>query len=1109
MKNLESTKHTIPVFIAKETVDVVAVKCNSCQVPVENDDKFCRQCGQKLNTSSSGNNAELGEKKLMTIAFSDITGYTAMCEILDPEEIQELLDKIFAASKIILQQNGGVLHEIIGDCALMLFGEPKAKEDDAIRAINAINQIHQVVRDLSTPQLEAKIGRPLTLHSGVNTGQILVNKDKNGKRQIVGDPINVAARLDSIAQSDEIIINKSTYKLCKDHFNFEKLKPQNLKGKSDTMEVYRFINHNVQRLQHVNLKHRLTDMIGREKEVQLLNKSIDRLHLQQSTVISINAEAGGGKSRLCQEWLQSDLVKTFRPLRGYALSITRFNSYSLWIDFFRSLWGIEESTGPEISKSKISSHLATLELDATYFSPLLGSLLGLHYEAIEKMDAATVRQKQFNAVVSIMEALVEQEPTIFVFEDLHWADTLSLELLSHVIDQVKTPFIFLCLHRSHFKWQLQLPENSLNELEYYDIALSPFDKKQGLKMLQSLLKTSEVPEALDQFVSQRIGGNPFYMEEFVQHLIESKQLVKNGRWKITTDLNGKNIPTTIEGVVRSRIDRLEVETKRLLQQAAVIGRSFYYEVLAKVCDTQVVIKQHLERLEQSEIILEESLSQRPEYYFKHALLQEITYNSMLKNDRKQIHEKVGRTIEESFQDHLHEFYEVLAYHFKEAKVLVPAIKYAILAGKKKTALLATQEAYDYFQQAYDLLMEQGDLDAEKTDLLLDVLIEWGFVFYHMGKSVSYLHLLERHQQLIESCKDLRKKAWLYGWWGSNVSFLLTDGNRAYKLSSQAIEYAEASGDKKVIAFTYSWFASTCFYSKNIKAGEKYAIKSIEMANEFKNEKYLFGKSRFCAALCLLLNGKVNTAHRIIKEGIEIGKEMNSPRILSLLYSAMGNFKTYKKQWTEATPFYIQGGQVAPDGLYKNLSNSMATLCLAIDDKTQVAQNKMNDYLAAPGEFQFSNMAFSCAASLLNINNGKIKEGVQQMESIINELKSGDMGGHYATVLYLLGITYLKFYERKELPPLSHITNNFTFLIKFFPALGKKTKETFTELVEVSEQFEFPFLFVMGHYHLGYLAQTKNKKQLAKSHYETAINTMESLEMPDELEMVQQALAQVS
>ncbi|MFC1821828.1 AAA family ATPase, partial [Thermodesulfobacteriota bacterium] len=677
-----------------------------------------------------------------------------MTEKLDPEEVKEIMSRIFGEITKVIKKYEGFIEKFIGDAVMAVFGVPKSHEDDPVRAIRVAGEIHDLVSTMS-PQLEKKVGRSLSMHSGINSGLVVtgeVNVEK-GTHGLTGDAINLASRLQGLAQDGEILVGEDTYHQAEGYFNFETLEPINVKGKVEPVQVYRLLSAK-KRPEKLHRTYGLrAELIGRREEMTLLKDAVSVLIQGQGSIISICGEAGTGKSRLSGELKATLDLNKIQWHEGHAYGYTQNTPYYPLIDLFTHAFQIEEGDPPEKLREKVETGITNLMGDKRGIIPFVGGLFSLSYPEVKNVSPEFWKSRLYEAVESTLSALSQRGPTVVCFEDLHWADPSFVELLRSLLNKFCDSILFICVYRPTFElFESKVQENlitSHKEIRLY--ALSPLGAED---MLKSLLKTEGVPNELMDFVQLKAEGNPFYLEEVVNSLRESEIMTRDdGGWKLERKITEADIPSSINGLLTARIDRLENETKRVLQEASVIGRVFLYEILKKITDIKVPLDQYLDGLEKIDLIRSRSLEPDLEYIFKHALTQEVVYSGLLKKERQAIHERIGLAIEKLFPERLPEFYEMLAFHFLRGHSEIKAVDYLIKSGEKGLRRYAVEESHIYYKEGYDLLVNKPDKSEDEKKLLIDLLIKWAYVFYYRGDFKGLVELLRQNELIAESLND--------------------------------------------------------------------------------------------------------------------------------------------------------------------------------------------------------------------------------------------------------------------------------------------------------------------------------------------------------------------
>jgi class 3 adenylate cyclase len=541
-------------------------------------DKFCGECGLLLEKApTAGTTLPARERKYVTILFSDLSGYTTLAERLDPEEVNEIMSRLFGKIGQVITTYEGFIEKFIGDAVMVIFGAPKAHEDDPVRAIYAALHIHDVVTTMS-PQWEKKVGRKLLMHSGISTGLVVtasVNPEK-GTYGISGDTINLASRLEGCAGTGEILVDAVTYQQTKGYFTFTPLGPRKVKGKTAAIISYKVMAPKERPCKVHRTQGLRAALIGREKEMATFAQAVEQLLKGKGSLISICGDIGTGKSRLLEEFKASLEQKEVAWQEGYAYAYAQNISYAPFRDLLNQLFQVEESDAPHTIRAKVESRIASLVGTKEHVVPYVGSLYALSYPETHNLDLELCKSRLQEAIKSLFEALATRKPTVIFFEDLHWADPSSRELFRSIIRDLSNSVLFICTFRPTFSLSSG-KEIYGSHKRYHEITLHDLSSEKIKALLSSLLKTTAIPSDLESFLEERIEGNPFYVEEIINVFAESGILIcSHGSWKLTRTLSKSDIPLTVNGVITARLDRLEPTSKRILQEASVIGKSFPY-----------------------------------------------------------------------------------------------------------------------------------------------------------------------------------------------------------------------------------------------------------------------------------------------------------------------------------------------------------------------------------------------------------------------------------------------------------------------------------------------------------------------------------------------------
>ncbi|MGD0663449.1 MAG: adenylate/guanylate cyclase domain-containing protein, partial [Syntrophorhabdales bacterium] len=750
--------------------------CPECGFENLPDDRFCGGCGHDLKKEiltppdlshprsdsselltdkvlTSGSTVD-GERRHVTVLFSDLSGYTAMSEKLDPEEVKEITSHIFGEVAKIVDRYEGFVEKYIGDAVVALFGVPRAHEDDHLRSIRAAREIHEIVNTVGL-QHEKKIGRRLTFHSGIATGLVVtgeINLEK-GTHGVAGDTINLASRLSGLAKPGEILVGESTCLQAKGAFSFDKLDPVSLKGKAEPVTPYKLVEEKAEATRGLATQGISSPLVGRNAELAAIKTCVDRLIDGQGGILSVVGEAGLGKSRLMAEIRRHFQNENLLWLEGRTLSYGQKMSYWPFREIFWHYAGITEDDDESEAWRKFETSINGLfSAESREILPYLASVIGLEVkgevgENLKHLDGESMGKQIYLSSRRFFERLAGNRPVVLIFEDLHWADESTILLIEHLFALIdRVPLLICGVSRPEANVPaVRLRESALKDHErrYTEIRLSPLSPTECTDLMNNLLSIEDLPSRVRQVILQKADGNPFFLEEIMRTLIDREAVrPENGRWKVTSQIETITIPDTVQGVIMARIDRLDEEVKQVLKTASVIGRAFLYRLLKEVTEAVRYLEKDLDKLTATELIREKQKTPELEYIFKHALVQESTYESILLKKRHQLHGKVASAIEALFSDRLDEFSSVLAYHYAKAEQWEKAQEYLFKAGDQAGKIAADAEALTHYHQA---LETYARVFGDKWDPVQRGILErkMGEAFYRRGESEKAMEYLQR------------------------------------------------------------------------------------------------------------------------------------------------------------------------------------------------------------------------------------------------------------------------------------------------------------------------------------------------------------------------------
>ncbi|MBE9569249.1 MAG: AAA family ATPase [Proteobacteria bacterium] len=1069
--------------------------CPQCGYENLPGDKFCGGCGQRLEEVAEAEKtlpeAE-GERKHVTVLFSDLSGYTAMSEKLDPEEVKEITSRIFGEISKVINKYEGFVEKFVGDAVMALFGVQKAYEDDPVRAIRAGTEIHDLVEAIS-PELEERVGRPLSMHTGINTGLVVTGEVdmEKGTHGVAGDTINLASRLGSLARSGEILVGPITYGRAEGHFNFEKQEPTKVKGKEEPVQVYKVLSAKERPITIHRLSGLRADLIGRKAEMGRLEEAVNQLRKGNGTIFSICGDAGTGKSRLVEEFKASLDLKEIQWREGHAYPYSQNIPYFPLIDLLNRAFQIEEGDPSEKVREKVESGIEHLVGQKEDVVPYVGSLYALSYPEVEDVSPEFWKSRLQDATQTIISALAQKAPTIFFMEDLHWADPSFVEVLRHCLLEVRYPAIVLCVYRPAFSLFTSHQVSSMGKV-YQEIWLQDLSPSDTLNMLGSLLKTETIPIELRRFIQEKVEGNPFYMEEVINSLIESETLIRdNGSWRLTRPIGESNVPSTVQGVISARVDRLEKETKRVLQEASVIGRAFLYQILDKMTELKEHIDRCLTGLERLDLIRTRSLQPDLEYMFKHPLTQEVVYNGLLKKERQVIHEKIALVMEQLFHDRLSEFYETLAFHFKNAKSLHKAVDYLMRSGEKSMKRYAVEESNQYYKEAFDLLTNKPDRTREEDGLLIDLTMDWAEVLYYIGDFKELDKLLSTHEDLAESLDDKARLGMFYAWIGWTKCWT-TKFRDSYEYLHKALKLGEEIENQQVIGYACTWLSWSCAELGLLDEAILHGERAQEISKILESDQYLYFKSMGGLGLAYWYRGDKKKAFEAGRADVEFGHRHSNIRSIVMGHFILG-FSAYVDGDFQALIECAQRAvQVALDPFYSMFPKLLLGFGYAFTGQFQEAEDVSQEVVNSCRDFgnEWNESFPKVVLGVVSIAKGQLSQGLKMLEDDRQACLENGRRSFYTAIEHTLGSVYLQIVQGEG-------ETGFA---------AKKAEDHFNKAIEVAKEIGAKGTLGMAYLDLGLLHKVKGKKDQARTCISTAIQVFEECEAETRLKHAREALA---
>jgi TOMM system kinase/cyclase fusion protein len=862
--------------------------------------------------------ADTGERRHLTVMFCDLVGSSALGQRLDAEAYRRVVQTYHARAAEAIECYAGHVAQHLGDGLLVYFGYPQAHEDDAERAVRAGREILRALATLN-PRLESEHGVQLRARVGIHTGPVVVGEVGGGTRPetlALGDTLNVAARLEAFAEPDTVVISDATLQLVAGLFVTEDRGTPELKGISEPIRAYRVLQSSgvTSRLDRAPT---LTPFVGREQELGLLLDRFEQAQEGRGQAVLIGGEAGIGKSRLVRELRERLRESPHSWLECRCSPYTQNSALYPVIEMLDGgALGYQQEDAPEAKLERLERGLAHVGLEPTWAVPLFASLLSLRlperYAPLE-VSPQLQRQKTLEALLAWLLALGEKQPLVLLVEDLHWIDPSTLEWLGLLIEQCPTAGVLLLLtHRSEFEppWP---PRGHL-----LPIALSRLRRQQAKDMVAGAIASEALSDALVDAITTRSDGVPLFAEELAQGVVESGH-------DLTSSLSGLAIPETLQDSLMARLDRLG-DAKEVAQLSAALGREFPYALLEAVAPLkETPLREGLGRLVEAELVYQRGLPPKATYTFKHALVQDTAYQSLLESQRTELHGRIADALEARFPERVAREPESIAHHCEEAGRTPEAIGHHRRAGERATRHFAHAEAIGHLHKALELLCTlPHSAERDRQELQIQVAlgpsltVTKSYGDHEVGRAYERARAL--CQEIGETPELVRALIGL-----SLYDFLRGNLRTGADLAEQALALAERAGEAYPLVMVHTRLGINLYVMGEMVRALDHCEQAIRLYDpvEHRSLEAAWGQgvgsdlSRGFAALTLWHLGHPDRARRLIQEAVELAREGDPFDLAQALISAssfhkmLGERDRTRERAEEAIAIARERGFAAP------------------------------------------------------------------------------------------------------------------------------------------------------------------------------------------------------
>ncbi len=898
-------------------------KCPQCNTDNPPQARFCAACGTPLletpllalaqPTSEDQvsfsifltHKASQAERRQLTLLFCDLVDSTALSGQLDPEDLREVLRAYHTICTEVIQRFDGYVAQYLGDGLLVYFGYPQAHEDDAQRAIRTGLGIVEAIRDLNRSQLIQKQNIQLAVRVGIHTGLVVVGEIGERGRQeqlALGETPNITARIQGLAEPNNVLISAATYRLVQGYFTMKELGDYLLKGVTTPVRLYIVLQESTARNRlEVAVTRGLTPLIGREMEVRRLYECWEQVKQGKSQRVLLSGEAGIGKSRLVQV-LKEHVAQEASPILECRCSpYHQHSAFYPLIDLWSRLFQFTAEDSLPQKHTKMEQVLSSYALpqDAIF---LFTDLLSLPYpsEGFPTLSLLPQRQKQktLEAMQALLNALANQQPLLFIVEDLHWVDPSTLEFLYLLVEQPPQNRLYIVLtSRPDFQAQWSAhPSLSL-------LTLPRLTPQQVTIMAEQVANQKTLPAVVTYQIIQKTDGVPLFVEELTKMILESSLLREETyHYELQGSLPPLAVPATLSDSLMARLDRLG-PVKALVQLGATLGRSFSYPLLQAVSLLdESTLRQALKRLVEAELLYQQGTPPQATYTFKHALIQEAAYHSLLKSTRQRYHQQIASILESQFSAMIVAQPELVAYHYTEAGLHEKAIAYWQQAGQRSVERSANKEAIVHFTKALELLNTLPDTPtrAEK-ELALRVALGVPLLAIQGFASPDVAQLYERARVLCQQVGDHKQLfPVLFGLW----SFYDVRGDlqTARELAEQLLFLTQNLQDSIYLLIGHRAVGDTLHWLGELGPARDHLEKGVAFSKALQprstHQAYLYGQDpavgcRIYLASTLWPLGYPDQALHRAQEAFSIAYEISHPFSIAFATNLLAQIHQYR------------------------------------------------------------------------------------------------------------------------------------------------------------------------------------------------------------------------
>jgi class 3 adenylate cyclase/tetratricopeptide (TPR) repeat protein len=862
-----------------------------------------------------------GERKQVTVMFADLKGSMELLAERDPEEARQILDPVLECMMDAVHRYQGTVNQVMGDGIMALFGAPVAHEDHAVRAGYAALCMTEALGALAAEQ-ERRLGFRGQIRIGLNSGEVVVRaigSDLRMDYSAVGQTTHLAARMEQLAGPGSIFVTEAFTRLTEPFLHFKPVGLVAIKGLPESVDVFELVGAEPTRARFQAAASRgLTRFVGRSDELKLLFEALDRAEARAGQVVAVIGEPGVGKSRLFHELVRSSRTSGWLVLETGSVSYGQKTAWMPVAELLRTYFQVDDRADPADIRTQVSARLNALDASLADVLPAVLWLLDVPAEdpAWAVLDPEQRRQATLEGVRRILVWQSRERPLLIVFENLHWIDAETQTFLNRLVDGLRgTRILLLVSYRPEYR------HGWASKTYYGQVRLDPLAPASAEELLHTLLGDASDLLPLKALLIERTQGNPFFLEESVRTLIETKVVVGHrGAFHLTRPLSSIRVPATVQTMLAARIDRLSPEEKKLLQSAAVIGREFSLPLLEAVMGSEGDdLGGGIARLQAAEFLYETSLFPEIEYTFKHVLTQEVAYDSLLQDKRRALHARILDAIEGFSADRLASEVEHLAHHAFRGEVWDKAVTYLRQAGAKALDRSASREALGFFEQALAALQHLPHT-RENIEQAIDVRLDVRRTLVPLADRAQILDHMQKAEALAESIGDQGRLRWVvYGL--AHYHYLSHDQARAVESGRRALTLGASTDVGHEIAvnlllghslhMTGDYRQASAVLRRNVDVLVGDRVRERFGLPIFPTFPSVTSRERM--ARCLAELGEFAEGIKLGEEGLQIAEEIDHPPSLTGVCLGLGIVHMRRQDLERALPVLERGLAVGRRG----------------------------------------------------------------------------------------------------------------------------------------------------------------------------------------------------